>query len=323
MKIWKVAAAAVAAVGLTASAQVASAQEYPNKPIHIIVGYGPGGSTDTAARVMSLRLEKILGQPIVVENRPGAAAMIAHDYVSRAEPDGYTLIISATGDTIAVTLNPEMPYKYPDAFEPIARLTRSAFLVVVPTSSPVESIADLIELAKTKRLTFGSSGLGTPSHLGAQMLLDASNVEGTHVPYKGAGPLAAAVMGGEIDFAFANMSSSLSASQEGRLRAIAQSSETRSTAAADVPTVAESGIPGFNVISWAGIDAPAGTPGAIVKKLSDAALEALAMQETQDAFEKAGTDTYPAPSAEYAAFLNSQVKQWKDVIDSAGITMPK
>ncbi len=297
----------------------ASAQQYPNRPVHIIVGYAPGGSTDIAARVIGAQFQEALGQPFIIENRPGASAIVAHQYVAQANPDGYTLIISASGDTVNVSLKPDMPYNYLEAFTPIARLTQSPYIVVAPPQLAVKTLNDLFDVARNGKLNYGSSGAGTPSHLGAELMFLTKGIKVTHIPYDGAGPTSTAVMSGEVQLAFVNMSSSIALTKAGSMRALGQSGLTRSPLAPDVPTVAEAGLPGFNVVSWAGIDAPARTPADIVKRLSDASVAALAKPDVREQLMRVGQEPYPGTSAEYAAFLKGEVDQWAKVVKAAGV----
>lgn len=304
-----------------AVSQSAMAQRYPTRTVTIVVGYAPGGSTDTAGRMIGAKLSEALGQTFIVENRPGANAIVAHRAVARAAPDGYTLIISSTADTVNVTLNADKTqYSYLTDFQPIARLTQSAFLVIVPPSLPVKTVKELLEFGKKGNINFGSSGVGTPSHLGAELMFLSKGMKANHVPYNGAGPAATAVMRGEIHLAFANMSSSINLAAAGKLRAIAVSSKQRSELAPEFPTLNESGFPGFDVVSWAGIDAPAGTPADIVKLLADHCLAILKTPEFKAALGKVGTEPYPLNTAGYAAFLKGEVAQWARVLKSAGVT---
>ena len=311
--------AALLTMGIACAASPAIAQQYPNRPVHIVVGYAPGGSTDTGARMIGQKLQEALGQPFIVENRPGANAIVAHQLVSKAAPDGYTLIFSSSADTVNVSLNPNTTYNYLTDFAPIARLTQSSFLVVVPPQTPIKSLAELYEFGRNGKINFGSSGVGTPSHLGAELMFLTKNIKATHAPYDGAGPLSAAIMGGEIQLAFINVSSSINLAKAGKLRAIGVSTAERSSLIPEVPTVAESGLPGFNVVSWGGLDAPAGTPANIIKLLADTSLAALATPDFKEALAKVGNEPFPADSKEYAAFLKNEVDIWAKVVKSAGI----
>ena len=299
--------------------QSAFSQQYPSRPVRIIVGYAPGGSTDTAARVIGNKLSSLLGQTFLIENLPGANAILAHQRVAKAAPDGYTLIISSSADTVNSTLNSKTSYNYLSDFQPIARLTQSSFFVIVNASLPIRSVKDLFEYARKGSVAYGSSGLGTPSHLGVDLMFQSQGIKPLHVPYQGAGPATAAVLAGTVQLAFANMSSGTGLVKEGRIRAIAQSAKRRSSLAPDVPTVDESGVPGFDVVSWAGIDGPAGMPPAIVKLLSDTSLAALKSADTIATLAAAGTEPYPLATAEYAAFLKSEVSQWAGVLKNANV----
>jgi tripartite-type tricarboxylate transporter receptor subunit TctC len=299
----------------------AHAQQYPNRPVRILVGYAPGGSTDTAARIIGAKLQAALGQAFVVENIPGANAILAHQRAAKAAPDGYTLIISSSADTVNATLNASKTgYNYLTAFQPIARLTQSSFFVVVSASSPIRSVADLFDYArKNDNVSYGSSGLGTPSHLGVELMFQSQGLKALHVPYAGAGPATMAVLGNTVTLAFANTASGIALVEGGKVRAIAQSGKVRSPLAPNVPTVAESGVPNFDVVSWAGIDGPAGMPANIVKLLADTSLAALKSPDTIATLAKAGTEPYPQDTAEYTNFLKNEIAQWAKVLRTANV----
>lgn len=330
-KLWPTRGAALAAGAATATLATvallasfapatAQAQQYPNRPVRLLVGYAPGGSTDTAARVVGARLQTALGQAFVVENVPGANAILAHQRVVKAAPDGYTLIISSSADTVNATLNASKTgYKYPDDFTPIARLTQSTFFVLVNAQTPVKSIRDLLDYAKTHDVSYSSSGVGTPSHLGVELLFQSRNLKGLHAPYAGAGPATLAVLAGTTQLSFTNMSSGQAALKDQRVRVIAQSGKTRSRLAADIPTVTEQGVPDFDVVSWAGLDGPGGLPANIVKILADASLAALKDNGTLQNLATAGTESYAQDTAEYTAFLKNEINIWARVLKAANV----
>jgi len=313
-------ALAAGAIALTCAAQTSLAQQYPTRPVRLLVGYAPGGSTDTAARVVGARLQSTLGQAFVVENVPGANAILAHQRAVKAAPDGYTLIISSSADTVNATLNASKTgYKYPDDFQPIARLTQSTFYVLVNAQLPVKSVRELLDYAKAREVSYSSSGLGTPSHLGVELMFQSRGIKGLHAPYAGAGPATLAVLSGTTQLSFTNMSSGAAVVKDARVRVIAQSGKTRSRLAPDIPTVAESGVPDFDVVSWAGLDGPGGLPASIVKILADASLAALKDSGTLQNLATAGTESYAQDTAEYTAFLKNEIATWARVLKNANV----
>ena len=252
-------------------APAAFAQAYPNHSIRLVVPFPAGGTTDILARDVAKRLTDTLGQPVVVDNRPGAAGNIGADLVAKAAPDGYTLLMGTVGThAINSSLYAKMPYDHVKDFVPVVLVAGVPNVLVVNPSVPVNSVADLIKLAKAKpgSINFASSGSGTSIHLSGELFKTMAGVDITHVPYKGSSPALADLMGGQVQIMFDNLPSSLALIRSGKLRAVAVTSLKRAPALPDVPTVAESGLPGFEASSWFGILAPAGTPAPIVAKLN-------------------------------------------------------
>jgi tripartite-type tricarboxylate transporter receptor subunit TctC len=300
----------------------ATAQTYPVKPIRIIVGFSPGGPADVMARLVGQRLATILGQSLVIENRPGAGGTLGARAVAEAEPDGYTLLLGNTSTLIiGPAVHKNVGYDPAKGFAPVAVLgTTSNFFVVHPAFA-AKSVPDLIGLAKAEpgRLNYASPGVGTPPHLIGEMLKLKAGIDIVHVPYKGGGGSAQAVLGREVQMTFENPAVSLPLVQAGQLRALAVTSEKRNPQAPDVPTMIESGIPDFVSVSFTGVVAPAATPSAIVNRLNGAINEAVKSAEIEAAFVRLAVEPRPGSPADFAAFLSRERDKWGALIKVAGI----
>ena len=247
--------------------------DYPNKPVHLIVGFAAGGISDVLARAIAIPVSKQLGQPVIVENKPGAGTTIAGDFTMKSAPDGYTLWLQdITTHAINNTLYPKLPYDSMKDFTFIAMVASTPLMLVVHPGTPAASVKELIALLKASpgKYSYGSSGNGTIVHLSAEMLKSAAGVDALHVPYKGSNPATAAILGGEVTFVFSTMPPAISNSKAGKLRALAVSGDKRSTKMPEIPTIAEAALPGFEASTWWGILAPAGTPAAIVSEVNGA-----------------------------------------------------
>ena len=311
----------LAIVASLAIAQVsAQPARYPDKPIKIMVGFAAGGGTDVAARILSAKLTESLGQSVVVENRAGASGMIAADAVAKSPPDGYTLMWGANG---ALTINPSLQskllYDPPRDFAPISLVLRMASVVAVNNDMPAKTMQDLIALARAQpgKLSYAHPGVGTPQHIAGELLKQIANVDMTQVPYRGA--VFTDVLDGRVPILIANMGSVLPTVQDGRLRGIAVTSLARSPSLPELPTIAESGFPGFEATSWFALVAPAGTPQAIVDKVHDAAVKIVNEPETRAKFAQLGVDTVGSSPGELADILKADIAKWAKVIADAGI----
>jgi len=263
--------ACTSAVVLAALSPVAAAQNYPTKPIRLVVPFPAGGTTDILARAAAQKLSEALGQQVVVDNRPGAGGNIGADIVAKSAPDGYTLLMGTVGThAINPSLYTKMPYDHFKDFVPVVLVAGVPNVLVVTPSLPVNSVQDLIKLAKEKpgQINFASSGSGTSIHLSGELFKTMTGVEMTHVPYKGSSPALTDLMGGQVQLMFDNLPSALPQIKGGKLRAIAVTSTKRAPALPDIPTMAESGLPGFEASSWFGVLAPAGTPPAVVTRIN-------------------------------------------------------
>ncbi len=290
----------------------AHAQAYPVRPIHVVVIVAPGGTGDAVARMIGEPLSRKLGQPVVVENKPGAGGNVASQYVSRADPDGYTLLLSANNHTLNPTLYPNAGYRLED-FEPIAALTESPSVICVPVTSPYQTLADLLDDARRSpmALSFGSAGVGTPSHVAGEVLQREADVRFTHVAYRGSGPSITDTLSGQLSMVVATLGAVLPHVQGGKLRALAVTSAERSALLPDVPTVVESGIAGYAHLTWTALFAPAGTPPQVVSLLHDTVQAVLADPSVQAFAAKLGGTVVLQDRADFVAQIQ------RDAADSA------
>jgi tripartite-type tricarboxylate transporter receptor subunit TctC len=314
------AASAALLTGLPSRAHAQGA--YPTKPIRLIIAYAPSGASDLVARVVAPPMSELLGKSVVVENRGGAGGTIGMDAVAKAPPDGYTLGIGGTGNLVlAPHLYSKIPYNVQTDLAPVSDLVISAYVLAVNPSVPARTVAEFIKLAKSKqnRLTYGSSGPGSTSHIAAELLSSATGANMIHVPYKGTGPALAAVVAGEIDTMVADLTPSLPFAKNGRLRLLATTGSTRSTAAPDVPTLAESGVKMRVVEGRQGLVAPAGTPSAVIARLHSTAVAVLKRPEVRKRIAEMGFEILGDTPQQFAADLKSDGEAFGKVIRQAGI----
>ncbi|GHC96114.1 MFS transporter [Pseudorhodoferax aquiterrae] len=300
----------------------ATASDYPAKPIRIVVPYAAGGSTDTLARLVSERLGKQLGQPAVVDNRPGASEQIAITHVAKSAPDGYTLLLSTlSGLAVNPGLYPKLPYDVQKDLTPIVLAATVPSVVVVHPSVPVKTMAELGSYLKSKpgSVSYASAGAGTPSHLGMEYYKRAIGVDPVHVPYKGGAPALQDVMGGQAQLMMALVPEAMPMVKGGRLRALAVTSGKRLASYPELPTVAESGGQDLDVTFWYGFVAPAGTPAAIVARLNQSINQILAEKDVQARLAEMNLEVVGGAPAQLTALIKSDAARWKKVIDEAGI----
>jgi len=301
----------------------AFAQAYPSKPIRYIVPFPPGGSSDLIARAIAPKMSERLGQPIVVENRPGAGGMLGVDVVAKAEPDGYIIGLAAAGALSSnVHLYPKMPFHPEKDLAPISNLAMIPFFLVAHPSQ-ASSLKELIEQAKAKpgALSYGHGGQGSTMHLAGELLNMLAKVNVQSVPYKGSAPVSSDVLGGQIPFGVVDVPSAISNVRAGKLRALAVTSRQRIAAAPDVPTFEEAGVPGYEAVGWFGSVAPAGTPREIIQRLNLETRNALALPDVRERVIAAGTEPATTTPEEFAAYIREETKKWGEVVRAGGIKL--
>ncbi len=299
---------------------VAASQEFPSKPIRMIVPYPPGGGTDTAARPIAQKMTESLGQAVIVDNRPGASEVIGTEAAARAAPDGYTLLLTTNAFAINPSLQPKLPYDPARDFTPVSPLVTTPFMLVANPRLAVKSVVELVKLAKAQpgKLNFASLGNGTPHHLAMEWLKLLAGVDIVAVPYKGVGPGLAAVMAGEVELMFTGLTAGLVQVNGGKVRALAVSTARRAPAAPDVPTIAEAGYPEYEALAWYGILAPAGTPAPVISRLNAEFAKALNAPDIRERFAKIGVDPAPGSPADLLAMIRKETELWARVIKATG-----
>lgn len=320
---WRAATISLAALALLAATFPLLAQDYPNKPIKLVVPYPPGGATDVIGRVMAQKLSTALNQQVIVDNRVGATGSIGAAFVAAAPPDGYTLLMGAmTSHSISAVLNPKVAtFSMEKSFAPIAMVGTVPLVFVVNPAIKANTLAEFIALVKAKpgTITFASSGQGSPQHLAGEMFMRAADVKMLHVPYKGSGPAMTDLMGGQVDSMIETAPAAQPHVKGGKLRAIATATSLRINTLPDVPTATEAGLKGFEVSSQFGIAAPAGTPAAIVNKLNAALKTILNQQDTKDSMLAQGVIANYTTPEEAAAALRNESAKWSKVIKDGNI----
>ncbi len=306
-------------LGLNAAAQA----KYPEKPIKIIVGFAAGGPTDIVARLVGNRLEKALGQPVIVENKPGGGSNIASAEAARAKPDGYTLFLGTIANATNMSVYKNLSYDTERDFIPISQLVSSPSVLVVNNDLPVKSLKELIAYAKANpgKLSYASSGAGGSPHLAGEMLKQRAGIDALHVPYKGAAPAMNDVMGGTVSMGFKTASGVTTTIQAGRIRAIAIASNTRLPQLPDVPTLNELGFKDFEVSSWSGLFAPKGTPQAIIDILGKATVDILKNPEVRKQLEGMGAIPIGSTPEEFKKYVRSEIEKWGVVAKAANIQL--
>ena len=290
----------------------AAAQDYPTRPVRMIVPYGPGGITDITARILAPGMSEELGQQVVVENRPGGAAIPGFDLVAKAKPDGYTIVAATTALAAQPILFRKLPYRADKDFSPVSLVITVPTVLVVHPSIPARSVKDLIALAKSKpgALNYGSAGNGSDNHLTAEVFKHAAKIDAVHVPYKGGGAVMLDLLAGQIAFVFSTIPTAHSFISTGRLRALAVSGGTRNASMPDVPTVAEAALPGFDVKAWLGLFGPAGMPANATNRLHAATVKALKSPEAAKRFAAMGAEMAGSTPAQLTAHLKSEMDRW-------------
>ena len=296
---------------------------YPDKPIKMMIGYAPGSSTDIVGRMIANDLSIALKQPIVVENRGGAAGSLAAEAVAKSNPDGYTILFAQNGLAINVAANPKLPFNGQKDLLPVVGVAATPHILIVNNNSPAKSVADLIAMLKADpgKYSFGSSGIGNSDHMAGELFLATTGLQAIHVPYKGGSPAATDLVGGQIDFYFAGMPVGLPLYKGDKVRALAVTSKNRFSGAPELVTIQEAGVKGYEMALWQGIFVPAGTPADIVKTLNNATLKILETPEMKDRFQKAGVQIAPMNTQQFSDLYFSDIARWKVVIEKAKIKL--
>ena len=309
------------AAGLLVGLSTAQAA-YPDKPIRIVVPFSPGGGADLIARTLSVDLAKELGQPVIVDNKPGAGTVIGSDYVAKSPPDGYTLLLSSIAHSVNPSLAEKLPYSTEKDFAPVVMLVRSPNVLVVRADSPYKSVKDIIEAARANpgKLTYASPGNGTSSHLAGALFEELGKVQLRHIPYKGSAPALTDLLGGQTDILFGTSGSVGSFIESGKLRALAVTSAAHSTAYPKVPTMVEAGVPGYVTEGWYGLHAPAGTPPAVIARLNAAARKASATDFFKSKLVGDGMVVETGTPGEYEDYVRAEIARWSRLVKAHVIT---
>ena len=312
-------------LGMSISSSRAADQDggYPSKPIHLVVGFSPGGSADTVGRALAEGLSNRLGQPVIVENKAGANGNIAAELVSRSVPDGYTLYFPSIGHAVNVSLYKNLPYDPIKDFTSIGGVFSAPNMLVVPVNSPYKSVAEVISAARANpgKLTFASSGSGTSVHLSAELFEKMAKIEMIHIPYKGTGSAMPDVISGQVDMSFPNLPSAVPQVKAGNLRALGITTAKRSAAAPGIPTIAESGLPGYEMATWYGLLAPANLPVGIRNRLNKELQTILADPKFKDKLIAQGADPMPGSPEQFSALIKSEIEKWRKLIAQSQITV--
>ena len=316
--------AVVLSTGLALAAGEATAQTWPSRPIRFTVPLPPGGANDLLARVFAERLQATLGQPVVVENKPGAGGNVGTEFVARQPADGYSLLLSSNTHVVNVSFFAKLPYDPIKDFEPVTLVATIPFVLTVNSSLPVTSTKEFLAYLRSHPgSTYATAGIGTPHHLGAELLRTMTGVQITHVPYKGAAFLVPALLTGEVTFSIASMSSLVPHFKSGRLRALAVTGSKRSETLPNLPTVAESGLPGYEAVGWFGLLAPAATPKAAVAKASADVNRVLAEREVREKMLGLGSEPGGNTPEEFARFIRADQAKWSKLMKEVGIAVPQ
>ena len=293
---------------------------YPSKPIRFLVGFTPGGTNDIVARALAIKLTESMGQTVVVENRPGANTAIATELCARAVPDGHTILINSQGHATNPALT-KLSFDPVGDFAFISLLAEAQQLVVVHPSFPPKTVRELIAFSKQRpgQINYASSGTGTTIHLSAELFQFMTGIKWVHIPYKGGAPAVMDMLAGQTSLMFGSMPTVIQFARNGKLRAIAVTGAKRAPATPDIPTVAESGVPGYEVTAWYGVSAPAKTPPAVVERLNSEMLRALKLPDVREQLKSQGADPVGSTPAQYSAFMQNEISKWAKVIAAAGI----
>jgi tripartite-type tricarboxylate transporter receptor subunit TctC len=311
------------AQGAAPAAGTAGAGGFPNKPIRLIVGYTAGGPTDLTARLLASGMQSHLGQPVVVENRPGAGSNLASEMVANAPPDGYTLLVAAAPITMAQSLQKNLKWDVQKSFEPVSFLMSAPSVLAVSPNFPARNLKELIEQAKARpgKMSYGSTGMGSTPHVAGEVFKQRTGTFITHIPYKGASGALADLIAGHIDMAFMTALSALPHLKEGKIRPIAVAAPRRLPQLPDLPTMAEAGLEGFTSDSWNGLLAPAGTPAAVIDRLYGAVVKAVAQPEMRDKLTAQGAVLVGSTPAQFRSTIEREVREWQEAFKTIKVQL--
>ena len=314
---------AILLAGIAAGECATGAETYPIKPVRIVIGFSPGGYIDLTSRLVAGPLAAALGQQVVVDNRSGAGGVVGTEIAARAAPDGYTLTIGSIGThAINQTLYRKLPYNVIKDFQPVARLSDAPNILAVHPSFPAKSVKELVTLAKARpgQIMYASAGAGTSTHIAAVLFEYLGHLKLVHIPYKGGGPAIIDVVAGQVPVTFATAASVSPQTKSGRLRGLGITGSQRSALLPDLPTIAEAGLPGYEMINWLGLFAPAGTPRAVVEKLSGEAIRIVRLPEVSEKLNAQGAEPSPLNTDEFTPFVKREVDKWARVVALTGMT---
>ena len=314
---------AIALAAVAMSAGTAMAQAWPSKPISLIVPFPAGGTTDVLARALADKLSQSLGQTVIVESKPGAGATLGADYVAKAKPDGYTLLMGAVHHTIASSVYKKLPYDFQKDFAPITTVALVPNVLVVNSSTPAKTVAELVAMVKAQpgKFNYGSNGNGTAQHLIGTQFENITGTDLVHIPYKGSGPLATDLLGGQITMSFDTVTPVLQHIKSGKLRALAVTTGKRSSALPDVPTLEEAGLKGFNIGTWFGVLAPAATPKDIVTRLNTEMVKAIRSPEFRKRMEEIGAEPIGSSGEQMALQIKAETEKFAKLVKDAKVTI--
>ena len=312
-----------AALAVAMAGSSAMAQAWPNKPISLIVPFPAGGTTDVLARALGEKLAQSLGQPVIVENKPGAGATLGADFVAKARPDGYTLLMGAVHHTIAPSVYKKLPYDFQKDFAPITTVALVPNVLVVNAATPAKNVAELVALAKAQpgKLTYGSNGNGTAQHLIGTQFENATGTEVIHIPYKGSGPLATDLLGGQITMSFDTVTPVLQHIKSGKLRALAVTTNKRSSALPDVPTLDEAGLKGFNIGTWFGVLAPVATPKELVSRLNAEMVKVIQSPDFRKRMDEIGAEPIGNSTDQMGQQIKGETEKFAKLVKDAKVTI--
>jgi tripartite-type tricarboxylate transporter receptor subunit TctC len=317
-----IAGIALAAILFGAASPASQAQDYPSRPVKIIVPFGAGGPADVYARILAQHLGETLKQPFVVENRPGAGSIIGTDAVAKSDPDGYTLLLMSNTHTVNETLTPNKPFKLMTDFVAVAPINYSDLMMVVHPSVPAKDVKEFVALAKSKPggLNYASSGPGTPYHMAGELFKAMSGTNIQHIPHKASGEARNAVLGGHVQMMFDAVTTMSNSAKAGQVKALATTGQKRSELTPDIPTVSESGVPGYEATIWLGLMAPAKTPQPVIDKLNAEIAKVINRPDVKEAWAKQGAVPMVMSPKEFDAYLRKDIDKWADVVKKTGAT---